>query len=273
MEEKYKLAGMDKKHERTIVRVGDSNIGNGSFYVIAGPCAVESQEQIINISNEIKKCGADMLRGGIFKPRTSPYDFQGLGEEGIQFLLEAGDKSGLPVVTEIVDASQMNILIDVDVLQIGTRNMQNYALLKAVGKAKKPVILKRGFASTIEEFLLSAEYILMNGNDNVILCERGIRTFQQCTRYLLDFSSIPILKEKTHLPIIVDPSHAAGRADLVSIYSELAMVAGADGIIVEVHNEPETALCDGKQALKISDFNDMMKKLKKRYEFELTQHK
>ncbi len=272
MGEKYKLAQKTKAIDKTIIRIGDINIGDGSFIVIAGPCAVESQEQIINISYEMKESGANMLRGGVFKPRTSPYDFQGLGMEGIQFLLEAKDKTGLPVVTEITDASQIDALQNVDVLQIGTRNMQNYSLLKEVGQTRKPVILKRGFASTIEEFLLSAEYILMSGNENVILCERGLRTFQQGTRYLLDFSSIPIIKEKTHLPIIVDPSHAAGRADLVGIFSELAMVAGADGIIVEVHNEPSKALCDGKQALSIHEFNNMMKKLKKRYEFEMTQH-
>lgn len=272
MDEKYKLARKTKENEKMIVRVGDSSIGDGSFVVIAGPCAVESREQIINIAQEVKKRGANMLRGGIFKPRTSPYDFQGLGEDGLQILLEAREETGLPVVTEIVDASQISVLKGVDVLQIGTRNMQNYSLLEAVGKTQKTVILKRGFASTIEEFLLSAEYILMNGNNNVILCERGIRTYQQGTRYLLDFSSIPILKEKTHIPIIVDPSHAAGRSDLVSIFSELAMVAGADGIIVEVHNEPQKALCDGMQALSTGEFGEMMKKLKKRYAFEKDEH-
>lgn len=269
MEDNFKLVKRKCENDKTILCVGDKCIGDGSFSIIAGPCAVENYNQISYISNKVKEYGAHMLRGGAFKPRTSPYGFQGLGKEGIELLLKAKEQTGLPVVTEIVDASQIDDLKDIDVLQVGTRNMQNYSLLKALGKTDKTVILKRGFASTIDEFLLSAEYILMNGNSNVILCERGLRTFQQGTRYLLDFSSIPVIKEKTHLPIIIDPSHAAGRPDLVGIFSELAMVAGADGIIVEVHNNPDKALCDGKQAINITEFKQLMDKLKNRYEFEL----
>lgn len=268
METKYKLVCRENHLEDTIIEVGDEKIGEGKFTVIAGPCAVENEEQIDIIAHAVKKSGASILRGGVYKPRTSPYDFQGLGTAGIQYLVNAKNKEKLPCVTEIMDISQIENLEDIDILQIGTRNMQNYSLLKEIGKTNKPVILKRGYGCTIDEFLYSAEYILMSGNKNVILCERGIRTYQQCTRYMLDISSIPILKKKTHLPIIVDPSHAAGRADLVILLSEIAMVAGADGIIVEVHNKPSEALCDGNQSIDLQTFKYLMARLERRYKFE-----
>lgn len=268
MDSIYRLVCRDNHLENTIINVNGEKIGNGGFTVIAGPCAVESEKQINTIAHGIKKYGVSILRGSAYKPRTSPYDFQGLGTEGIRYLVNAKRREGMSCVTEIMDASQIEALSDVDILQIGTKNMQNYSLLKEIGKINKPVILKRGFGCTIDELLYSAEYILMNGNKNVILCERGIRTYQQCTRYMLDISCIPILKQKTHLPVIVDPSHAAGRADLVILLSEISMVAGADGIIVEVHDKPSEALCDGSQALDLSMFEILVKRLKRRYNIE-----
>lgn len=268
MDSTYKLVCRDNHKRDTIITVNSEKIGNGGFTIIAGPCAVENKNQINTIAHEIKKYGVSILRGGVYKPRTSPYDFQGLGAEGIKYLVNAKREENMSCVTEITDASQIEALSDVDILQIGTKNMQNYSLLKEVGKLNKPIILKRGFGCTIDELLYSAEYILMNGNKNVILCERGIRTYQQCTRYMLDISCIPILKQKTHLPVIVDPSHAAGRADLVILLSEISMVAGADGIIVEVHNKPLEALCDGKQALDLDMFKQLVKRLRNRYNFE-----
>lgn len=271
MDNKYKLVSKKNHLANTVINIGDVEIGAGKFTVVAGPCAVENKNQISQIANSIKKSGADILRGGIYKPRTSPYDFQGLGGEGKELLESIQKRVEIPAVTEIMDASQIDSLKNIAMLQIGTRNMQNYSLLKAVGKIRKPIILKRGYGCTIDEFLFSAEYILMNGNENVILCERGIRAFQQCTRNMLDISCIPILKKKTHLPVIVDPSHAAGRADLVILLSEIAMVAGADGIIVEVHNNPQEALCDGEQALDLDEFATLVKRLSRRYEFEISQ--
>ena len=268
MDNTYKLVCRDNHKEDTIIAVNGVEIGNGGFTIVAGPCAVENENQINTIAHEINQYGVQILRGGVFKPRTSPYDFQGLGTEGIKYLVNAKKRENMLCVTEITDASQLEILSDVDILQIGTKNMQNYSLLKEVGKINKPIILKRGFGCTIDELLYSAEYILVNGNKNVILCERGIRTYQQCTRYMLDISCIPILKQKTHLPVIVDPSHAAGRTDLVMLLSEVSMVAGADGIIVEVHNNPSEALCDGKQALDLEMFKLLVKRLRTRYNFE-----
>lgn len=267
----YVLAGKKNSNQSTIVTVGDVKIGGGDFVILAGPCAVESQTQINQIASGVKKNGADILRGGIFKPRSSPYDFQGLEDKGIEILVNAKKRFKIPIVSEIMDASQIDAMKDVDVLQIGTKNMQNYSLLKAVGRLKKPIILKRGYGCTIEEFLLSAEYVLASGNKNVILCERGVRTFQQCTRNTLDVSSVPILKKKTHLPIIIDPSHVAGRGDLVKLIAEVAMVIGADGVMVEVHNQPQKALCDGKQALDLIEFIELMNRISKRAEFEKIQ--
>lgn len=264
----YKLVCRDNHLEDTIINVNGEKIGNGGFTIMAGPCAVESENQINTIAHEIKKYGVSILRGGAYKPRTSPYDFHRLGTEGIRYLVNAKRREHMSCVTEIMNSSQIEELSDVDILQIGTKNMQNYSLLKEIGRTNKPVILKRGFGCTIDELLYSAEYILLNGNKNVILCERGIRTYQQCTRYLLDISSIPILKQKTHLPVIIDPSHAAGRVDLVVLLSEISMVAGAAGIIVEVHNKPSEDLCDGSQALDLSMFELLVKRLKRRYNFE-----
>lgn len=273
IDNKYKLVSRKKHSENTIIHIGDMEIGAGGFTIIAGPCAVENEKQISEIANYVKRCGADVLRGGVFKPRTSPYDFQGMGVEGVKLLDNVQQEVDIPAVTEIMDASQIPSLENITMLQIGSRNMQNYSLLKAVGKIRKPIILKRGYGCTIDELLFSAEYILMNGNPNVILCERGVRTFQQCTRNMLDISCIPILKKITHLPIIIDPSHAAGRSDLVPLLCEIAMVAGADGILVEVHNNPEKALCDGAQALNLNEFSKLIDNLDRRYKFEMEQRR
>lgn len=269
--EPYKLASRKNHAESTVVSLGNVKIGGGEFTIFAGPCAVESKDQIYKIASEVKKSGANILRGGAYKPRSSPYDFQGLEDRGVNILVNTKKSVQIPIVAEIMDSSQIDIMDSVDILQIGTKNMQNYSLLKAVGKLKKPIILKRGYGCTIEEFLLSAEYILVNGNSNVILCERGIRTFQQCTRNMLDVSSVPILKKKTHLPIIIDPSHAAGRSDLVKLICEVAMVIGADGVMVEVHEQPDKALCDGEQSLNLLEFKELMNRINKRSEFEKLQ--
>ena len=248
----------------TVVKVGPggAKVGGGGFAVIAGPCSVESEEQIIGIAESVKKSGADMLRGGAFKPRTSPYSFQGLRAEGLKLLLKAKKATGLPVVTELMDLSQLDLFADVDVIQIGARNMQNFELLKQIGKCDKPILLKRGLANTYQELLMSAEYIMASGNQNVILCERGIRTFETYTRNTLDISAIPALKTLSHLPVIVDPSHAAGIARFVAPLTLAAAAAGADGVIVEVHNNPSCALCDGAQSITPPVFDDLMEKIR-----------
>lgn len=236
--------------------------GNG-FTIIAGPCSVESESQIIQIAKEVKQKGANFLRGGAFKPRTSPYSFQGLGEKGLKMLIKAKKETGLPVVSEITSIEYLPLFEEVDVLQVGARNMQNFELLKALGKVQKPILLKRGFVNTVEELLLSAEYIMTYGNENVILCERGIRTFETSTRNTLDISAIPVLKKKTHLPIIVDPSHACGIADLVHPLCLACAAVGADGIMVEVHNDSINALSDGEQSISFSQFENICKDIKK----------
>ena len=245
----------------TVVSVGDAQFGGGHFAVIAGPCSVENEEQIIQVAESVKKSGAQLLRGGAFKPRTSPYAFQGLKDEGIRLLLKAKEATGLPVVTELMTVSALDLFADVDVIQVGARNMQNFDLLKELGKTRKPILLKRGLANTLQELLMSAEYILSEGNPNVILCERGIRTFETYTRNTLDLSCIPVLHELTHLPVIVDPSHATGVARYVPSMAFAAVAAGADGIIVEVHNDPACALCDGAQSLTPSQFDEMYRKM------------
>ena len=254
--------------ERTRISIGNTTIGDGYFTVIAGPCSVESRDQINTVAQSVKDSGAAVLRGGIFKPRTSPYSFQGLQEEGLELLLEAKKKTGMPVITEIMNQNQLSLMEEVDIIQIGARNMQNFDLLKEVGKCRKPVLLKRGLANTIEELLLSAEYILAEGNDQVILCERGIRTFETMTRNTLDLSSVPILKEKTHLPVIVDPSHAAGIRSLVEPLSKAAIAVGADGLMIEVNLDPQQSLSDGDQSLSLEQFDALMPQIRERVFFE-----
>ena len=241
-----------------MVNVGGVKIGGDNFTVIAGPCSVESEAQIIGVAKAVQKSGAKVLRGGAFKPRTSPYSFQGLKESGIELLLEAKKETGMPIVTEITGVTQIDLFKDVDILQIGARNMQNYELLKEIGRLHKPVLLKRGFCNTIEEWLMSAEYIMSEGAKDIILCERGIRTFEPYTRNTLDLSAIPVLKELTHLPVIVDPSHASGLARLVRPLSLAAVGVSADGLMIEVHNDPPHALCDGAQSVRPEQFEDIM---------------
>ena len=246
----FKAAGRKFHPEDTVVRVGEAALGGGSFSLIAGPCSVETEAQITFVAQEVKKAGAAFLRGGAFKPRTSPYDFQGLGEEGIRLLLEAKKATGLPIVTELMDIRTLPLFEEVDVIQVGARNTQNFDMLKELGKTDKPILLKRGLAGTIKELLMSAEYIMASGNERVILCERGIRTYESTyTRNTLDLSVVPVLKELTHLPVVVDPSHATGHANLVEPMALAAAAAGADGIMIEVHNDPPRALCDGAQSL------------------------
>lgn len=260
----YKLASKEVKKEPTMINVTDTvSIGGEKVVVIAGPCAVENEDQIIKVALAVKEAGADILRGGAYKPRTSPYTFQGLKEEGLKLLAMAREISGLPVVTEVLNPETAELVAEYsDILQIGTRNAQNFELLKKVGQLKKPVLLKRGMSMTVQELLMSAEYILSEGNQSVILCERGIRTFETKTRNTLDLSAIPVLKEETHLPVIIDPSHATGYAKYVPSMSYAAIAAGADGILIEVHPEPERALSDGQQSLTPAKFSEMMKKLK-----------
>ena len=246
----------------TIVEVGDVKIGKGNFVVIAGPCSVETEEQIVTVAKAVKASGADMLRGGAFKPRTSPYDFQGLRGEGLRLLELAKQETGLPLVTECMGVDDLPLFENVDVIQIGARNMQNYELLKAVGKLDKPILLKRGLANTLKELLMSAEYIMAGGNEKVILCERGIRTFDDYTRNTLDLAAVSMLRELTHLPIIVDPSHATGIARLVPPMAMAATASGCDGLIIEVHNDPMHALCDGAQSLKPEEFDALMGKVR-----------
>ena len=265
--EPYKLANRRFHPQDTQVTVSGRRIGEGAFCVIAGPCSIETREQITEVALDVKRSGAHLLRGGAFKPRTSPYAFQGLHEQGLELLLDAKRASGLPVVTEIMSTEHLPLFEDVDVIQVGARNMQNFELLKELGKLNKPILLKRGLANTLDELLMSAEYILAGGNENVILCERGIRTFETSTRNTLDISAIPVLKQKTHLPVIVDPSHASGIRSLVEPLSLAAIAAGADGLIIEVHNNPEKALCDGAQSLTPQMFDDLMRKINRSTEF------
>ena len=259
----FKLASRDFHKEDTRVTVGDTVIGSDEISVIAGPCSVETREGLLEVARSVKKSGAKLLRGGAFKPRSSPYAFQGLGEEGLKYLAEARDETGLKVVTELMDPRDAE-LVDryADMIQIGARNMSNFDLLKEVGKLKKPVLLKRGLSSTVKEWLMSAEYILDEGNMEVILCERGIRTFETDTRNTLDLSSVPLVQSMSHLPIIVDPSHAVGRVDLVAPMCMAAVAAGTDGLLIEVHENPEEALCDGPQSLRLDDFTSLMKSLR-----------
>ena len=261
--EPYKNANRKFHPEDSVVEVAGHKIGGGHFQIIAGPCSVESEEQIISIAREVAAAGATMLRGGAFKPRTSPYAFQGLRAEGLELLLKAKKETGMPIVTEIMDLSHIDLFADVDLIQVGARNMQNFDLLKALGHTNKPVLLKRGLANTMEEWLMSAEYIMAGGNENVILCERGIRTFETYTRNTMDVSAIPLLHEKTHLPIIGDPSHAAGISRMVEPLSLACTAAGADGLMIEVHNDPAHALCDGPQALRPDAFAKVVEKVKK----------
>jgi len=259
----YKLVSREFKKESTIIKIGNVLIGNGHRAVIAGPCTVENEDQIIQSAMIAKKYGANLLRGGAYKPRTSPYTFQGLGTEGLKLLRKAKEITGLPIVTEVMEVGEVEIIAEyADVLQIGTRNMQNFRLLKAVGKISKPVLLKRGMAATLQEFLMSAEYILSEGNYNVILCERGIRTFVDYTRNTLDLNIIPAVKKLSHLPIVVDPSHGTGRRDFVLSMSLAAIVAGADGIIVEMHPDPNKSISDAEQTISPSQFEELMKKIK-----------
>lgn len=259
IQEPYKNANRKFHPMDSSFKIGDTTIGGGSFALIAGPCSVESEEQICSIARMVKDAGATMLRGGAFKPRTSPYAFQGLRQEGINLLLQAKKETGLPIVTEIMDISHIDLFSEVDVIQVGARNMQNFELLKELGKTNKPILLKRGLSSTISELLMSAEYIMAGGNEQVILCERGIRTFETVTRNTLDLSSIPVLRETTHLPIIIDPSHSTGVSRLVASMSHATAAAGADGLIIEVHNDPAHALCDGAQSITPDAFAKLAK--------------
>lgn len=260
----YKMASTEVKKEQTVVRSRDLVVGGGRIGVIAGPCSVENREQILEIAQMVKEAGATGLRGGAFKPRTSPYSFQGLKEKGLELLAEARAKTGLAVVTEVMAPEHVEMVGRyADVFQVGARNMQNYPLLEAVGASKLPVMLKRGPSATMEEFLLAAEYILKTGNQNVILCERGIRTFEDHTRFTLPLATVPYLKQTTHLPIVVDPSHGTGKASLVTAMARAAVAAGADGLIVEVHPEPEKALSDGYQTLTLAAFRELMSECRK----------
>ena len=263
VQEPYKKANRLFHPEPTIVDVNGTKVGGGHLGIMAGPCSVESEEQVVAIAKAVKASGANFLRGGAFKPRTSPYSFQGLELEGLELL------TGLPIVTELMGVEYLDRFVeDVDVIQIGARNMQNFDLLKEVGKTQTPILLKRGMSSTIEEWLMSAEYIMAGGNENVILCERGIRTFETATRNTLDLSAVPVIKEKSHLPIIIDPSHATGKRDLVEPLAKAAIAVGADGLMIEVHNNPAKALCDGKQSIKPETFDEIMKKIKVYTELE-----
>ncbi|EOR27835.1 MULTISPECIES: 3-deoxy-7-phosphoheptulonate synthase [Clostridium] len=263
VQEPFKKANRLFHPYNTIVNINGNEIGGNKIAMIAGPCSVESEEQIKFIAKEVKKLGANFLRGGAFKPRTSPYSFQGLEYDGLELLKIARETTGLPIVTEIMSPYDVEIFQrDVDVIQVGARNMQNFDLLKELGKTNKPILLKRGLSATIEEFLMSAEYIMAGGNENIILCERGIRTFETYTRNTLDLSAIPAIKKISHLPIIVDPSHATGKRFMIAPLAKAAIAVGADGLIIEVHNNPEKALCDGPQSIKPEDYETLMKELK-----------
>ena len=271
--EPYKDANRKFHPEDTVIPVGNTQIGGGTLTVMAGPCSVESEEQVVTIAKAVKAAGATMLRGGAFKPRTSPYSFQGLGALGIEYLKTARQETGLPIVTELMDENQIPLFKDVDVIQIGARNMQNFDLLKAVGKLDKPVLLKRGMMSTYEELLMSAEYVMSEGNHQVILCERGIRSFETYTRNTLDLASVPVLRKLTHLPIIIDPSHATGKYFLVPPMALAAVAAGCDGLEIEVHNDPPHALSDGGQSLRPAKFEKLMKMMLDMHEFMKSQPK
>lgn len=259
----YKLASREFQKENTEISVRGIVIGGKRIPVMAGPCAVENRTVLTNIAEKVKASGASFLRGGAYKPRTSPYSFQGLGEEGLKYLAEAREKTGLPIITEIMDPRDLDVIVEyADIIQIGARNMQNFRLLLEVGSAKKPVLLKRGLSSTINEWLMSAEYIMSQGNHQVMLCERGIRTFETATRNTLDLSAVPVLKQLTHLPVVVDPSHGVGKRDLVAPMTKAAVAAGADALIIEVHTNPEEAMSDGDQSLKPDQFAKLMQELK-----------
>ena len=260
--EPYKQANRKFHPMDTVIEVGNAKIGGGHFAMIAGPCSVETEDQIIGVAKAVQAAGATVLRGGAFKPRTSPYAFQGLGAEGLELLRAARAATGLPICTELMDLRHLDLFHDIDMIQIGARNMQNFDLLKEVGKTDKPILLKRGLSSTIQEWLMSAEYIMSEGNEKIILCERGIRTYETATRNTLDLSCVPILHQLTHLPVVVDPSHATGKADLVKPMSAAAVAAGADGLMIEVHNDPAHALCDGAQSLTPERFADLAKQVK-----------
>lgn len=266
--EPYKLANRRFHPEDTILEVNGIKIGEGFFQVIAGPCSIESEEQLLHIAESVRQSGAKILRGGAFKPRTSPYSFQGLENIGLQLLLEAKKQTGLPIITEIMSETQLDDFADVDIIQVGARNMQNFRLLKALGQSRKPVFLKRGLSNTIEEFLMSAEYIMAGGNPNVILCERGIRTFETMVRNTLDISAVPLLKKQSHLPVFIDPSHASGIAWMVEPLAKAAIAVGADGLMIEVHNNPKAALCDGAQSLTPKQFGGLMQTVSSRVAFE-----
>ena len=267
VQEPYKNANRKFHPEDTVIPVRDTQIGGGTLTIMAGPCSVESEEQVVAIAKAVKASGATMLRGGAFKPRTSPYSFQGLGEKGLEYLKVAREETGLPIVTEVMDLSQLPLFKDVDVIQIGARNMQNFDLLKAAGHQDKPVMIKRGMSATYEEWLMSAEYVMASGNEHVMLCERGVRTFESYTRNTLDIAAIPVLRQLTHLPVIIDPSHATGKYWLVETLSRAAVAAGTDGLQIEVHNDPAHALCDGPQSLKPDVFDPLARKLLKLHAF------
>lgn len=266
--EPYKAVNRKIHPEDTIVDVNGVKIGEGFFRVISGPCSVESEAQVVKVAQSVKESGAALLRGGAFKPRTSPYAFQGLKADGIELLLKAKKATGLPIVTEIMNLNHLDLFSEVDVIQVGARNMQNFDLLRELGHCRKPILLKRGLANTIEEFLMSAEYIMSGGNQNVIFCERGIRTFETATRNTLDLSAIPLLKQKSHLPVIVDPSHATGIRWMVAPMAKAAIAVGADGLMIETHNDPANALCDGAQSLDLPMFHDLMTDIRRRATFE-----
>ncbi len=259
--EPFKQANRKFHPEDTIVQVGNVKIGGGHFAMIAGPCSVETEDQMIEVAMAVKASGANILRGGAFKPRTSPYAFQGLKDEGIRLLLEAKKASGLPIITEIMNINTLDLFEDVDIIQVGARNMQNFDLLQELGKTRKPILLKRGLANTLQELLMSAEYIMSGGNENIILCERGIRTFETYTRNTLDLSAVPALHELSHLPVVVDPSHATGKIKLIPTMATAAAASGADGLMIEVHNNPSCALCDGAQSLTPAQFDEVSRKV------------
>ena len=261
--EPFKSANRKFHPDDSVIEVANTSVGGNIFAIMAGPCSVESEEQVMEIAKAVKAAGATMLRGGAFKPRTSPYDFQGLKADGIEFLVKAKKETGLPIVTEIMNANHLSLFDEVDVIQVGARNMQNFELLKELGRTKKPILLKRGLANTLKELLMSAEYIMAGGNENIILCERGIRTFETYTRNTLDLSAIPLLQELSHLPVIIDPSHATGASRLVKPMALAATAAGADGLMIEVHNDPTHALCDGAQSLTPEAFSDVCKAVKR----------
>ena len=261
--EPFKQANRKFHPKDTIIQCGDVRIGGGYFAMIAGPCSVESEDQIIQVAQSVKESGAQILRGGAFKPRTSPYAFQGMGGDGIQLLLKAKEATGMPVITEIMNIATLDLFADVDIIQVGARNMQNFDLLKELGRTDKPILLKRGLANTLQELLMSAEYIMSEGNERVILCERGIRTFETYTRNTLDLAAVSVLHELSHLPVVVDPSHATGKAALVAPMACAAVAAGADGIMVEVHNDPPHALCDGAQSLTPPQFEDLTRRVQR----------